>query len=1606
MTTLKEEEELFGASLSKDFYQSSLSTQNRPWSSSPSHRSTGVFSQGYAHARSNDTSVKDDHMREPFELLDDVPPMFETPRYPVEELYPAVDDIGNGNEGTGWRDDDEDRSLDRSRQSSSVQSSVSTRLNSRYPIDDIISEHSREEDYSCNRSDSYYASSPSRHQFTANDVDVEITESRSDTDSNDYHPMSDTRLSSSEYRTSNEKTEATLAVDDDQFGYSYDDYSADCDMIGTTDRQEKAMDKKHMTRSKASVSSFDRLYNEETGDMDVNYHGYPLGASTIEKYDGHIKNVTNDPHSLATSMSEGSYDYVSPRSNIKQARVDSFNDDYVSPRQNSHLTAMSEDGDNYVSPRENSTWANVQVDVMPNTPKRSNQLMHHRCPASSYATTANSSMSKTTSPADNSSPSALPPPSHPPMPPLIKRPKSRATSPRIVSPSSPSSPLELSPTPPQINRRSMAAIEIFRLHGPDSCRGSSGDHLSEKSDSGAPSSDATSSDSSAIQDLKSNNRQRAIIDMCALRQLKRREDPPTQDFAYYPQNEHAKEPDGFKQYKIFPNVDMWKSKVLGVDRRRVTVNEQVNRHYEHNGHHYNNTKHSIDDSYEDDNEGYFIKNTSQDDPALQDNKECSGKGVEALGYKFRNGHIEREYAHDLGDDSKTDGVSIMSEDTGIQILVKRQQEQIERKHTRTQQKNKPQRKLQQQKSESYYQVKQKDSMESQIKIDPNSNVNGKKARKINQRDQVQTYTDIKWNDSMEKEMSVDFDEHINKSYDKKFTNEEDYALKLPTNNFGDEHQTAPLDSISSPPMIKRKPFSFENADDGVYSTLDYNDNMERFNDYGGSRSIVSDSSYSSRDDVNESCASGASSASETSEASESSDDPAYFPSKAISQMNLGHHNKNDDANESDDLVEKACSHLSRGRNNDAITALTEALQLAESNVNDVKMKLDNHYFQSKRRAKKTDHLPHDELENQLHAALRDSVSEMANVLNNIGVVQETMGDYQLAMNSFRSALDVYRNMCHRYENTGDIDVDRTVNNIMQMGIAARHHDKRMELHDEAEKLAVQTAYWLNSDNQSVCTQLQIKRLNVLMCVMDLETESLGQDHPAVGFTLLKKGELHLEMNHVDMAIKDTRDAVSILKKGLGSIHPEVGLTLVKLADIFNYNVARYGGGCNDGTDNKHMALSLYQEALMPLRESFGNVNPHSGSAYNRLGILYSSRGELKQAMSSFYDALTSYGVRRRADNEMAMESGKRYCSRPEVFLVWINVGGLHMMKNEWHLALRSCLKAHSAFRCLNDDEKRRLQIIAPRQLMRHALPLSQGHSSFDDIDTLIASVLHNVGKAHSMLHQYGKAIETLEEALRMHQVVAIRTTGNKEVFASSYSSRDVARILENLGEVHMIRGDLTSALSRYIESLNLLRSSAYGDDSSIEVALVLGAVGKVHLKKGEFTEAKIVLKESMRMFEKLGVPPNNRRINEIRSNLVDSELALMQNATSTLAAQRREISSVPYVDKALAIDEIADAYRNKGDYSTAIWCYTEALATRRRRIKRRQSLGERRDSSEIVDVGRTISNIAQLRRQRREFGAAKILFDEVKGLYRSVGLSTSHPFFMDLASEIEVMQNM
>ena len=145
-----------------------------------------------------------------------------------------------------------------------------------------------------------------------------------------------------------------------------------------------------------------------------------------------------------------------------------------------------------------------------------------------------------------------------------------------------------------------------------------------------------------------------------------------------------------------------------------------------------------------------------------------------------------------------------------------------------------------------------------------------------------------------------------------------------------------------------------------------------------------------------------------------------------------------------------------------------------------------------------------------------------------------------------------------------------------------------------------------------------------------------------------------------------------------------------------------------------------------------------------------------------------------------------------------------------------------------------------------------------------------------------------------------------------------------------------------------------------------------------------------------GVPDDNIRIKGIRSNLVDAELALKQN--TPIAGQGEDNTNAEYDDRAVAIDEIANAYKNKGDYSGAIWLYTEALEFRRKKAQATRK--------SAVDIGKTICNIAQMRSLRGEFEAAGVLFDEVDRIYSSVQLSEDNPLYKEYLDQLSSMRNM
>ncbi|KAL7491900.1 hypothetical protein ACHAWT_001149 [Skeletonema menzelii] len=1407
MTTLEEEEDLFEAHLSMDFEDDEH--KKRPWQS--------------ARPRSNNEYhhyAQDEHKRgvyrEPYELLDDVPPAnipsqanLIKPRYPVDE------ETHNGRRRVTFRLEND---------------------SSPYSIDD----YSDVEDFSTSSRGSKMSYENIYPKY-AEDDHIFITESRSDSEMSTYQSMMENDYSSrdeNEYYSDESydcSTHRTSPERNQRSRYEYDNNSYDTEEtdFDSTDR------------SRSSMSTFDRFYD------DGNDEAVPVSPGT------HVSEQTTEEskYELANNESLGA--------KISETLQHGFNFSSTVDR----------------SPERNTKDLENKVDSSAPTPLRSNAL-----------STSSSG-------------------------------------------------------------RRGESDEIFRIHGTDSFLSSKSGGLSvgisSSSDMNSPNSSRQSEDSAVLHlsDFhKSRESPSHILDVephptaQMIAGYRQKADPPEES----PKHEDrysersAQEPDGYKHFGHFPDIakngypremdelsyeteeEMEELCIETEDSQhqceevdsQPEENDRVFDQREPDGECYSDIKHKLvlfDDVYEEDEVEKGIPKNSDFDFATDVSFSSSQSSC--------NGNTELIVDHE----------SVISEDTDIRRLAKQhilrdKDKQVGRQNT--------------------YAVKDKDSMESGIKIDSegcNLDHSRNTNNEVNER--------IKENESMESYMNIDLE-----------------SIDLERKRIDDYH------SVVSPPLIRRKKCNFVDIEEESLADL-----------RSCSDSSATSQHYSS-DDESEASSGYVSEDYSFDDESGTSDDPSLFPSKAIFQMNLNQSHARVSDSEGD-LIEKACSHLSRGRNGDALDTLTIALNRAKNSMNHAKAMMDEHYSSKKRGSKMSGmnaDMNEEAFEDQLDTNFQRTATEVADIMNNIGVVHEMNGDLQKAMNSFREALTVYRNTCHRFENTGDGDVDRTVSNIMQMGIAMRSQQQRLELHSQARKLEQQI---LSADDSNTrMEELSMERLNVLMCIIDVESESLGCNHPSVGFTLMTKGNLHLQLNQIDQAIKDCRDAIEILKKGLGHIHPEVGRAMMRLADIYNYH------SIGDWESDKDTARSLYQASLIPLSETFGSVNPHLALANNSIGIIYALKNDTKNAMKSFYDALVGYGVKTRADDE---ESSCTPLSS-DVFFVWINVGDLHSKRNEWQLALRSFQKACNLFRSLNDSQKDYLRKIGPRRMMR--LATSKSRLSFDDDETLLLSVLQKIGKAQCLLHKYGKSVETLQEALRVQKVLAMRCEG-----MGASCTREIARVLGNLGEVQMLSGDLTSSLQSYLQSLDVLRSSGCNEES-IEIALVLGAIGQLHLKRCCYAEAVVTLQHCMRILDSNGVPDDNIRIKVIRSNLVDAELALKQN-TPTIAGQGEDNPNAEYDDdRAVAIDEIAIAYKNKGDYSGAIWLYSEALDFRRKKTQTTRK--------SIVDIGRTICSIAQMRSLRGEFEAAGVLFDEVDRIYNSVQLPQDNPFYKDYLDHLSCMRNM
>ena len=556
----------------------------------------------------------------------------------------------------------------------------------------------------------------------------------------------------------------------------------------------------------------------------------------------------------------------------------------------------------------------------------------------------------------------------------------------------------------------------------------------------------------------------------------------------------------------------------------------------------------------------------------------------------------------------------------------------------------------------------------------------------------------------------------------------------------------------------------------------------------------------------------------------------------------------------DVILEMASDYLSLGKNDLALTAYRRAMKVAFADVISVKQKLVD--VKKRQQSMKGDDMDlTKQQEQQFELSLLQVASRVADVHNNMGVVHEMNRQYEKARASYVDALEVYHNTCKRFEEKGDVDVDRTKKNVERMTLACTSEKERKALHDKALKIAKGVGYKRDVTKQKILLQ---DAIIILKRALDLEGKTIGLSHPVAASTLIAMGKYHYEMREYDSAVLEIRRAITILRNALGGRHPQVGKSTLLLASIYE----RHGLDISPkGTEKDDSELELYVDALEPLKATLGEVHSEVAFLYSKIGYLYGKKGDRSLSLLAYKASLKAYG-----EPSSLVD--------PEVLSIWVRVTEHLMSLRLYDEAVvagsRALYLLRKSKNTLFQDAQltssissngsvgsggasvTSSQLPTPIPSKTKSSKRSQILITSDTYYESLFTTLQSLGQAHTSLSNYTLARDACSESLQLAWEMALSTSssnGKKEDLATSILR--VVRALKRLGKALLLEKQYPDALECFMPSLELLRSSKEME-SSLDCASVLGSLGFLYLKLRRFQESSNFLRECLRLYQKHG----------------------------------------------------------------------------------------------------------------------------------------------------------
>ncbi len=496
----------------------------------------------------------------------------------------------------------------------------------------------------------------------------------------------------------------------------------------------------------------------------------------------------------------------------------------------------------------------------------------------------------------------------------------------------------------------------------------------------------------------------------------------------------------------------------------------------------------------------------------------------------------------------------------------------------------------------------------------------------------------------------------------------------------------------------------------------------------------------------------------------------------------------------------------------------------------------------------------------------DQPKVQAQLLDTLGMVDRSLGQYDLAEPHLRLALDIRRKL-HGEEHP---DVAMSLNNLASL------------LQDKGDYGAAEP---------------------LLREALAMRRKLLGDEHPHVANALNNLALLLWNAGDYAACEPLYREALALRRKLLGDQHPDVASSLSNLATLLEAKGDHAG------------AEPLYREALALRRKLLGDEHLDVANSLNNLAALLHDEGNYAGAEPLYREAL---GLHRKL---LGDEHPSVACSLNNLAVLLQDQGDYAAAEPLFRESLALCRKllgddhpnAANSLSSLASLLHAKGDYAAAERLLRQALALHREVLGDEHPD--VASSLNNLAAVLQAKGEYGAAEPLLRQSLALRR----KLLGDEHP--------GVASSLSNLAAVLHAKGDYDGAEPLLREALALYRK-LWGDNHP-DVADSLNNLAAVLQAKGDYVAAEPLYGEALALRRKL-LGPDHPLVGASLNNLAmllqtKGDYAAAEPLLREALALRRKLLGDEHPTVAQSLSNLAMSLEARGDPVAAQSLYQEAL---------------------------------------------------------------------------------